>query len=630
MDLTTSSATRRPAFTLTEMLVSIGLLLLVMGMASTVFKVTLEGTGRLTQLSEIDRSIRLFKDNLARELRGVDPTRSALAIQGNPSPAYWSQAQFAADENNQNLFDYGGADPDGIAGELPIDTVRQNPTRGYDVTGAGSYDPDSSDDGAIRLPRADILMFVTDMPEARSFVYPDIHSDGPVMIVYNHAQLGTLSDVNGADGRVTINAACNATFSSPICPADSTDDWSLDLRDIPQLTNGPAMDPRGCDNVQCVAQDWHLARRAVLLKGAYDPLEESGFDRFSHFLSPTNNSGNVYAGFGVDPDGTGTTVEPNRERHYLNWILGGEMDVVSPAAGPVSSGMISNGTTPLQDFRYEYEVPNRLLGCGMPVGTPCPDDPNLDGDGIPEAPQIVKANGEYRGSVPSFWLARSHLDENPPANMAHRMGHFFLPNCASFKVEWTPNDVLQARAGLPEVLWIDPFKEPGEPWHNGPLDSITPVAAKPRHLDEFEIMAQKVSPEAGTYLVDNAVLGAVGSLGDSRLNRWHQALLPRFGMSVEDPANPGQSIVGPFQMNSYDNDPSTPHVEPSYNTHVWHARDVKFAPNGPVTTQSADQMWPQALRITLDLFDDAGAFETPIRHTFILPIGSQADLKQSL
>ena len=47
---------RRPGFTLTEMIVAVALLMLVMGMASTVFKVTLEGSGRLQQLSEIDRS----------------------------------------------------------------------------------------------------------------------------------------------------------------------------------------------------------------------------------------------------------------------------------------------------------------------------------------------------------------------------------------------------------------------------------------------------------------------------------------------------------------------------------------------------------------------------------------------
>ena len=58
---------RSAGFTLMEMLVAVGLLLVMMGLAGQVFKIALDGTGRLTQLSEVDRSIRMFDDQLRRE-----------------------------------------------------------------------------------------------------------------------------------------------------------------------------------------------------------------------------------------------------------------------------------------------------------------------------------------------------------------------------------------------------------------------------------------------------------------------------------------------------------------------------------------------------------------------------------
>ena len=82
---------RLSAFTLIEMLVAVGMLLVMMGLAGQVFKIALDGTGRLTQLSEIDRSIRMFEDQLGRELATLDPTRDILAIGANPSPAYWTE-----------------------------------------------------------------------------------------------------------------------------------------------------------------------------------------------------------------------------------------------------------------------------------------------------------------------------------------------------------------------------------------------------------------------------------------------------------------------------------------------------------------------------------------------------------
>ena len=117
---------RARAFTLMEMLVAMALLLVLMGLASQVFKITLEGTGRLTQLSEVDRALRMFQERLTRELGAIDTGRGILAIQGNPAPAYWTDEQKQRDDDpaDDGVFS-------GIAGQgFSVDPVRENPTLG--------------------------------------------------------------------------------------------------------------------------------------------------------------------------------------------------------------------------------------------------------------------------------------------------------------------------------------------------------------------------------------------------------------------------------------------------------------------------------------------------------------------
>ena len=639
---------RFPAFTLMEMLVAVGLLLVMMGLASQVFKIALDGTGRLTQLSEIDRSIRMFEDQLSRELATVDPTRSIMAIGTHPSPAYWTEEQQERDDDGNVLNGIGDQ-------QFIIDPLRENPTLGYDPLDGDddrSFDGDNDRQESVipQLPRADILMFVANLSDERSKVDDSIKSDGPVMIVYNHAELGVLNARNIAV-EITIAQQIGTTNATMGYNNDSTDDWVGGLRPIPALQNGGGMDLR--PSVQDIARNWHLARRAILLKDTFDSKENPpaggvgfGFDRYAHVLSPTNPAGNDFVGFIQGPT---AGINGQYERHYLNWILGGEMDVVSPAGGPVSAPFLGAVGGTLQDFVYEYEVPNRYFGGQFTLDRLAAD---ADGNGVQDENGAVMTrtlNGAlsgYRGPVPAWWLGRSQLDLEPSAAVRHRLGHYFLSNCASFKVEWTPNDIRLEQAGLPEVVWIDPFKEPGDTRlgtyaGGGPANSITPAppagVEKPLHLDEFEIMAQKMAPESGVALFNNAVLGASGASpfapSGSLLSQVQQSLIPRFGLSIPL----GVGGVGPLQSNVFDGDPTTVGtVEPSYNTHSWYAKNLETLDRDgdgfidqTKTSTGSDPMWPKALRITIDLFDDAGKLERPVRHTFIVPIGSKGDRKSS-
>lgn len=51
------------------------------------------------------------------------------------------------------------------------------------------------------------------------------------------------------------------------------------------------------------------------------------------------------------------------------------------------------------------------------------------------------------------WMRRSRMDLTPPPAAANRLGHYFLPRCASFKVEWGFSDLDHVGG---EILWVDP------------------------------------------------------------------------------------------------------------------------------------------------------------------------------
>ena len=57
------------------------------------------------------------------------------------------------------------------------------------------------------------------------------------------------------------------------------------------------------------------------------------------------------------------------------------------------------------------------------------------------------------------WFARSQMDLDPPPTQARRLGHYMLPNCASFKVEWLLEDPVARELG--ELIWIDPIDPKG-------------------------------------------------------------------------------------------------------------------------------------------------------------------------
>ena len=192
-----------PAFSLAELVVSMGILVLMLSLVGQVFHLTVQSTGQATALTEVTQAIRTFEETLREDLRGVQAGRSVMFIQGNPVKAYWTQAGREADAN-------------------------ADPADGY----PHAADPDRDDQtGNLVAPRADILMFYTARRGA-SYLDPGVHANLQ-QVVYGHAELGEYVKEPAGTDPFRFESV-QATFS----PAD--------VSELP-------------------ASEWHVARRATLL-----------------------------------------------------------------------------------------------------------------------------------------------------------------------------------------------------------------------------------------------------------------------------------------------------------------------------------------------------------------------------
>lgn len=361
---------RRGAFSLAELIISIGILVLMMSLAGQVFNITVQSTGQATALTEIMQQLRAFEQTLRDDLRGVQPGHSLILIQGNPVNAYWTQ---------------NGKDADDDAA-----TAGAGPATGY----PHPSDPEREDANANPVkPRADILMIFTTRP-ASSFVEtgtPPLTSNLQ-QVVYGHAELGEYIPSGTDNPKYSFE---RATGAQPYFP---------EANDYPSPT-AVSLVP---------AAQWHLARRSLLLLPMPPPSTGLSWNDIND-ASPADLA--------------------NTKK-----ILEGEVDVVG-------------------DFQHENLVlrPQIDPTTGLPFGEPW-FLPAIFGD----------VAGPYKDWIKPF--ARSRLDTTPPALYANRIGAYLLPNCASFKVEWTLNPRSEFVAGrldrTNEIFWFDPTDD-GDPAGGG-------------------------------------------------------------------------------------------------------------------------------------------------------------------
>ncbi len=218
--------TRRPAFTLTEMLVALAVMVLAMAMVTGVFSMTTKTAAISAAIANVEMLARNFADQLQQDLEYCDPTQSVLVIHGRTQAAGLTEDSRQAGQYYRVMT----GDPANV-------TVGYN-TR-FDPSSGGTPSRDQYSD-----PRADVLMFFTNRPTvskapavnpANTFqlsLYRGARQS-PIQVVYGHATLDTAVQTGGT-----------WQFANNLQHIETTP--STNLSPLP-------------------ASRWHLARRATLL-----------------------------------------------------------------------------------------------------------------------------------------------------------------------------------------------------------------------------------------------------------------------------------------------------------------------------------------------------------------------------
>ncbi len=211
--------TRRRGFTLVEMLVALAVLIVALGVVTSVFSITTRTASQSAASADLQALARNMLYQIGEDLRYCNPAESVLVIAGREQPAALTDADQAAGVRFRVLT----GDPSNVPAN-------------YDPRFATATDPNYSD------PRADVLMFFSNRPTASaappsnpSNTQQSAYAAGarlaPIQVVYGHAHI----DQPQSFGSGVFAFAGN---------------------------------PRSIESGQIAAQRWHLARRATILEAA--------------------------------------------------------------------------------------------------------------------------------------------------------------------------------------------------------------------------------------------------------------------------------------------------------------------------------------------------------------------------
>ncbi|GJM23889.1 MAG: hypothetical protein DHS20C16_03040 [Phycisphaerae bacterium] len=577
----------RAAFTMVELVVSVGVLAIMLVMTGAIFTLTLKSSGEANAVIEVSQAARALEAQLIEDLKYVQPHQTIMVIQGNPILAY-------------QTLDDNEADDDGD----PRTPIRRDPSREVIDEASGEL--------RAEMPRADVLMFFTARP-GKSYRNPSI-SGRMQQVVYGHAELG----VWNKDGTWQLDP--NDPNNYRRFPT-----WT-DQNPIPD-SNQPA-NPFAPINVPereaflknfPPAREWHLARRSVLVLDRLGvPVPANSF----------NDSGQYQAGNDDDPDFSVVS--------RVNFVRDGRHDyVVNRLPIDITTGPKNNSST---SFRYgdfiqkmtPYPDPTVITGPGIGHEVSIDSDDCCDQPGAYEDQFFNEGLVGVEPDPTEFrhwivpWFARSQMDPNPPLEQSKRLGHYFLPNCAGFKVEWALTseipEVNECLDLFDDTIWVDPadlgattalihgkindmlerIKNNEEGYRPGPPGGPGEVF--------FEKYKECNLSDKPLGLILSALARDTGSAAPMAVFQEAGNFLPELDSLTPDPQlgrRFDSDIVG--------------------TNHLFYAKnpDPKGeSPLGPpFSDMLTDPFFPSALRITVDLFDSANRLERPIRHVMIIPVG---------
>lgn len=491
-----SRSSRRSAFSLAELVVSVGILVLMMSLAGQVFTLTVKSTGQALALTETMQMLRALEQTLREDLRHVHPGRSVIVIQGNPVNAYWSAEGLEA----------GGGD---------------DPSKGYDHVA----DPTREDEeGNLVSPRADMLMIFTarsGSTYAQASQYGGLASNVQ-QVVYGHAELGEY-----------VPAPSSAGVDFEFQP-DLERDPGQATFPIDRATDYPSVK----DVTLIPANTWHLARRGILLVPTNTPAVTSRW-------------------------------EAKKITNFED-LLFGKTDVI---------GNVAYTSTVL---------------------TPGAQNPWY-------LPELLDSK---------IMMQRSRLDVTPPPLYGRRLGHYFIPGCASFKVEWSLDPHSEFVAGrldtINEVLWIDPgrYDEDDESQH--PLTELVRAAEEGMNQDPQDpslcdlLGMESMHPDGDSYSLVHRFMGSElpkndcdDYLGAYNPDGAWQPLSEFVATGLAGQGRPNLVAFGAARRNpGLDGVPGN--------------QDDEIVP---------EDIFPHALRITVDVVDRERRLERPIRHVMVIPVG---------
>ncbi|MEK6799552.1 MAG: type II secretion system protein [Planctomycetota bacterium] len=510
LQLISRSAYRRAAFSLAELVVAIGILLLMLSLAGQVFSFTVRSTGQATAFTEVNQALRLFEDTLRDDLRHAIPGQTMLLIQGNPVNAYWTLAGKEADP--------GGNPADGYP--HPADSGRED------------------DQGRLLPPRADMLMFFAARKD-KSYQNSQLPSRVQ-QVLYGHAELGQYTqDLAVAGNKVAYK-------------------FEPGLEAVPLEANTKYPSITAISPVP--ASQWHLARGAT---------------RMVPQLAPT--------------PATNTPLDSTK----LLQLRQGAVDTVG-------------------QFPFEEVILRPSPFSPSPWFLPA---------------WLLSDPGDPDWQPP---YARSQLDVTPPPLLGDRIGHYMLPNCASFKVEWTLDPRSEFVAGrlngIGEMLWFDPG-DLGDPTKANDDDPLRSLQARIDALKKGAKNCPSKEPERALCQNLESLLAADYADGSYYYDAGSQEYFPmkyslsdRFrGPNFPDPNPDPESLPWP-QLSA---DGKRPNLavftagRPTLGPNVTGTPD----PDADYFNTVPDPMFPSALRITVDVLDAAQRLERPIRHVMVIPIG---------
>lgn len=234
------------AFTLVEMLVALGVLVVAMAVVTNIFGISAKTAAQAQAIGQVEAALDSFVRQMRADLDGIDPSRSVLVINGRMQPA-------ARTEELRQAGQYWRV--------LTGDPTRAGPA--YDPRYDGSqsaYPPGTSARDQYSDPRGDVLMFFTQRP---------LESRAPA----TDTNPGNLTAFQAALQRGAKVAPAQIVYGlasfTDVTVNGTTYTWSNATRHIGYSGNTYRIS-------QFPLTEWTLARRQVLIEDVSDGVSRNG------------------------------------------------------------------------------------------------------------------------------------------------------------------------------------------------------------------------------------------------------------------------------------------------------------------------------------------------------------------